>query len=247
MKIYIVHLKLNDFLTFSSTVGFTSIGRVSYTVYKPQPYLHNYALMYGFTGLLYASLASLAGKNVRDIKREIDYSGLDEIEKKLYVYPARPKRLNVKRLLANVKGEGFVEIQTNPKGAYPWHVIHVWFTPGTEFETVLVADDKVRIPNTIRIGVKRQGVFTVKLEPAKIEGTVDGLSDPVNLGDLMKRGIRPRQAIILLRTKTVRKNVPYSNIIARIYHDNLTIIKGENTEFFLPLLPTGETPHVLPK
>ena len=243
MKIYVAHLKLSDFLTFSSNVGFVAIGRgqhkVSYTVYKPQPYLHNYALMYAFSGLLHASLASAVERRRTAIQKEIDYAGLSTIERNLYVYPAKPKKLSVKRLVANITGEGFIEVQVRPKGAYPWHVVHLCFAPGSEFETVVVTKENVRLPSTIRVGVKRQGVFDVLLEPANVAGETAGYSDPVNLGDVLKAGIRPKHMVVLLRTKTVRKGIPCSNIIARIYLDRLAVIKSRTAKFMIPLITPG--------
>jgi len=237
-KVLIARLKLNDFLTFSSTISFTSIGGVSYPIYKPQPYLHNYALMYGFAGLLYASLAS-PGKQLN----EIDYSQLNEIKEKFYVYPARPKAIVVRRLLCHVKSEGFAEpVQPKPKTVYPWHVVHMAFTPGSEFETVvIVRDERTRLPKTIRIGVKRQGVFSVEYRPAEVRGYVSGFSDPINLGDARLNNLTPDSYVVLLSTRTSHKNIPHSNLIVKGYYreDKLALIEateGEKTTFKLPLM-----------
>mgnify|MGYP000223935810 CR=1 FL=1 len=238
MKIYICLLKLCDFLTFSSTIGFATIGGVSYTVYKPQPYIHNYALMYGFSGLLHVSLASPA-KEIR----EIDYRFLNDIERKIYVYPARPRKLVIKRMLLNIKGEGLVETQLRPKSIYPWHVAHVYFGPGSVFETVLlVFDDSFKIPRNIRIGVKRQGVFTVECREAIVKNLVNGFTDPVNLGDILKSSMNPDSYVVLLSTRTRRRNVPYSNVIVKAYYKEprihllSTSIDGREVEFRVPLL-----------
>lgn len=213
-KVYICLLRLCDYLTFSSTVGFAKVKDVTYTVYKPQPYIHNYPLMYGFSGLLYASLTS----PTIDVT-EIDYSQLDEIEKKLYVYPARPHRVSVKRMLLNIKGEGAVELrQPKPKSMYPWHVIHMYFAPGSVFETVVLArSTDVRLPTAVRIGVKRQGVFSVKCEEATVKGYSYGLTDPINLGDAWRSGMKPASYTVLLSSKTMRKGVPGSNMIVKAY------------------------------
>jgi CRISPR type I-D-associated protein Csc1 len=237
-KLLIARLRLSDFLTFSSTISFTSIGDVSYPIYKPQPYLHNYALMYGFAGLLYASLASPKGQ-----LNEIDYGQLDEIEEKFYVYPARPKAIGVRRLLCHVKSEGFAEpVQPKPKTVYPWHVVHMAFTPGSEFETVIVVrDERIKLPKTIRVGVKRQGVFSVEYQPAEVKGYVSGLSDPINLGDALLNGLAPNSYVVLLSTRTSRRNVHHSNLIVKgyYYEDKLALIeatKGGRTTFKLPLM-----------
>lgn len=236
LKAYICTLRLCDHLTFSSTVGYANVMGVSYMVYKPQPYLHNYPLMYGFSGLLYIALASPTIET-----RKIDYSQLDEIEKKLYVYPARPRRISVKRMLLNIKGEGPVElVQPKPKSMYPWHVIHYYFAPGSEFETVVVTKTAdTNIPRTIRVGVKRQGVFRVECEEAVVEKRTYGFTDPVNLGDLLRRGMQPSSHIVLLETKTTRKDVPYSNVIVKAYFDKdvVTVLRTPSGRSFrVPLL-----------
>jgi len=239
MRIFVCRLKLNNFLTFSSFVGYSVIGGVSYQVYKPQPYIHNYSLMYGFTGLLYASLAS-----PRKHVNEIEYKFLDSIEKKLYVYPARPRTLRIKRTLCNVKGEGYVElVQPKPKSVYPWHVAHIYFAPGSVFETVaIVFDEGVKIPRTIRIGVKRQGVFEVTCSEAKIsDKAISGFTDPVNLGDMERFGLKPDSYVIVLSTKTRRKGIPHSNIIVKAFYNKPVIrviegiIEGEKSVFHLPI------------
>ncbi|MEM3662868.1 MAG: hypothetical protein QXI68_04700 [Sulfolobales archaeon] len=214
-KVYICSLKLCDYLTFSSTIGYANIMDVTYTVYKPQPYLHNYSLMYGFGGLLYASLGSPHVET-----SQIEYSSLDDVEKKLYIYPARPKELHLRRMLMNIKGEGAVEVQQpRPKSMYPWHVAHLYFAPNSVFETVVVTkDDRIRLPKTVRVGVKRQGVFDVECEEAAIRGYTSGLTDPVNLGDLSRYELAPDSYVVLLSTKTARKGVPNSNIIVKAYY-----------------------------
>lgn len=218
VKPYICALRLCDHLTYSSAVGFAEIAGVSYTAYRPQPYLHNYPLMYGFAGLLHASLAS------RSIEvSEIDYSGLNEVERTLYVYPARPRSIALKRMLLNIKGEGAVDlVQPKPKGMYPWHVVHLYFAPGSIFETVVLArSSSIRVPSAIRVGVKRQGTFSVKCEEAAVKGYVKGLTDPINLGDLYRsrKVVKPQSYTVLLNTKTVRKGVPYSNMVVKAYFD----------------------------
>jgi len=241
LKILIARLKLHSFLTFSSSVGYTLIGGVTYTVYRPQPYLHNYTLMYGFAGVLYASPASPISPQRPG---EVDYRFLDEIESRLYVFPARPRHLSVKRMLCNIKGEGYAEpVQPKPKTVYPWHVAHVYFAPGSVFETVvIVKDNSIRLPNTIRIGVKRQGVFRVEYAEAEVTGYTDGISDPINLGDAVRFGVEPESYILLLATKTRRAGVPYSNYVVKgVYRDRkLAVIEGkvhgERIEFRLPIL-----------
>jgi hypothetical protein len=239
LRVLIAELKLCDFLTFSSTLAFTIIGGISYPVYKPQPYLHNYALLYGFAGILYASLAS--PKKQVD---EIDYRYLEEVEREIYVYPARPRNISVRRLLCNVKSEGYVEpFNWRPKSIYPWHVVHLAFMPGSVFETViLIRNPNIKLPNTIRIGVKRQGVFTVKYYQAEIKGYINGFSDPLNLGDVIKKGYTPSSYVTLLTTRTLRRDVPYSNIIAKGYYTEKKLavieynIDFSNINFRLPIL-----------
>jgi len=238
MKIYIAELQLHGFLTFSSSIGFAVIGGVSYPVYRPQPYIHNYALMYGFRGIPYASLASKVGEF-----HQIDYKLLGEIENEIYVFPARPRSLTVKRMLCNVKGEGFAEpVMPRPKTMYPWHVVHMYITPGSVFETVvLVKKESIKLPSVIRIGVKRQGVFRVRYIEAEIEGYTSGYSDPINLGDVTRFGIRPDSYIILLTTKTERTGVSGSNqIVKGLYTGNkLAVIRARNdlhsAKFKLPI------------
>jgi hypothetical protein len=239
MRMYIITLKLNDFFVFSSHLTFSEIKGVSYTVYRPSQYIHNYPLMYALTDLLYVSLASPT-----ITVDEIEYKDLDAIEKILYVYPARPRSIRLMRLLGNIRGEGFAEpSEAHPKTIYPWHVAHIVFTPGSIFESVLITyEDDIRLPKTIRIGVKRQGVFTVEYHEADITGFIDGFSDPINLGDVVRRGLRPDSFTKLLETRTRRKNAPGSNmiVIGEYRRRMLSIIKaninGEEIVFRLPLL-----------
>jgi len=244
MRIYVAELQLHNFLTFSSSVGFAVIGGVSYPVYRPQPYIHNYALMYGFRGIPYASLASKAGEY-----EEIDYSLLSEIEDEIYVFPARPRSLMIKRMLCNVKGEGYASpTRLNPKTVYPWHVAHMYIAPGSVFETVvLVKKEGVKLPSVIRIGVKRQGVFKVRYVEASIERHTNGYSDPVNLGDAIRFGAEPESYVILLTTKTRKVGVPYSNYIVKGYYSRkvLAVIRASIgsriTEFKLPIPDSAVT------
>jgi len=241
MKIYVAELQLHNFLTFSSSVGFAVIGGVSYPVYRPQPYIHNYALMYGFKGIPYASLASVVGEY-----KQIDYSLLNEVEDEIYVFPARPRSLVIKRMLCNIKGEGYAEpVQPRPKTMYPWHVAHMYIAPGSIFETVvLVKREGVRLPNVIRIGVKRQGVFKVRYVEASVEGHTNGYSDPVNLGDAIRFGAEPDSYVVLLTTKTERLGVPYSNYVVKGYYTKKILavvqarIGSRIVEFKLPI-PSG--------
>lgn len=235
-RVFICTLRLCDHLTFSSSVGYANVADVTYTVYKPQPYLHNYSLMYGFSGLLHVSLASPTIEIT-----EIEYSWLNEIKKKLYVYPARPRKVILKRMLLNIKGEGVVEVvQPRPKSMYPWHVIHLYFAPGSEFETVVISKSAdVRIPSTIRVGAKRQGVFKVKFEEAVVKGYTSGLTDPVNVGDLVEHGMVPDFYTVLLNTKTVKRGAPGSNIIAKAYFKKAIVALLESRSgimFRVPLL-----------
>jgi len=240
MRVLIARLKLSDFLTFSSSIGFSVIRGVTYPTYKPQPYIHNYALMYGFAGLLYASLGSPTKPKHPNV---IDYSFLDEIEKKMYVYPARPKSLVIKRMLCNIKSEGYVEpTQPRPKSLYPWHVAHVYFAPNSVFETIIILyKEGIRLPRTIRVGVKRQGVFKVVYSDAKIDGYTSGFSDPINLGDAERFDYKPDSHVVVLTTKTRRKRVPHSNYIVKGFYRErkLAVIKGqiegERVIFTLPL------------
>lgn len=236
LRTYICSLKLFDYLTYSSTVGLANVMGVTYTIYKPQPYIHNYPLMYGFAGLLYAALASPSIE-----VSEIDYSWLDEIERSIYAYPARPRRIVLKRTLLNIRGEGAVGLsQPRPKSMYPWHVVHLYFAPGSEFETVLlVKSSDVKVPPVIRVGVKRQGVFRVKCAEAEVRRFVSGFTDPVNLGDLLRYNIIPHSYTVLLNTKTTRKGVPHSNMIVRAYFDGNVVAVLETRDgqrFRVPML-----------
>jgi len=238
MKIYVAELQLHNFLTFSSSVGFAVIGGVSYPVYRPQPYIHNYALMYGFRGIPYASLASKAGEF-----QQIDYSLLNEVENEMYVFPARPRALVIKRMLGNIRGEGYAEpIQPRPKTMYPWHVAHMYIAPGSIFETVILTKKEgVKLPTIIRIGAKRQGVFKVRYVEANIEGYTNGYSDPINLGDAIRFGMEPSSHVVLLATKTERIGVPRSNYVVKGFYERnvLAVIRartGSSTvEFKLPI------------
>lgn len=235
-KVYICTLRLCDYLTFSSSVGYANVGDVTYMVYKPQPYIHNYPLMYSFAGLLHVALASPTIEVT-----EIDYSNIDNIERQLYVYPARPHKISLKRMLLNIKGEGAAElVQPRPKSMYPWHVIHLYFAPGSEFKTVVITrSNGIKIPGTIRVGVKRQGVFKVYCEEATIKSYTSGLTDPVNLGDLYRQGLRPKSYTVLLSTKTLRKNSQYSNIVVKAYFDEdvVAVIESRSgARFRVPLL-----------
>jgi len=226
MKIYVAELRLHDFLTFSSSVGFTVISRVSYPVYRPQPYIHNYALMYGFRGIPYASLASKAGEF-----QQIDYSMLNGIEDEIYVFPARPRALVIKRLLSNIRGEGYAEpVQPRPKTVYPWHVVHMYIAPGSVFETViLVKREGIKLPSIVRIGVKRQGVFKVRYSEAEVKGCTSGYSDPINLGDAIRSGLKPGTYVVLLTTKTERFGIPYSNYVVKGFYERneLAVIRAK--------------------
>lgn len=240
VELLVARLRLCDFLTFSSSVLPVEIGGVTYPVYRPVPYIHNYSLMYAFGGLVYASLASPSKPADHG---EVPYSLLSEISKDLYVYPARPSLVDMTRILANVKSEGFAEPRkVKPKSLYPWHVAHMTFAPGSIFETViLLSNGNLKLPKTIRLGVKRQGVFEVNYYRAKVIDYVSGWSDPINLGDMVRYGLKPDKYVALLVTKTVRKGNQFSNIVARGYYSErkLSVIETDSgrreSTFFLPL------------
>ncbi len=232
VELLVAELKLCDFLTFSSTILPVEIGDVTYPTYRPAPYIHNYPLMYAFSGLTHASLTSPSKPGNPS---EVSYLLLDEIERNLYVYPASPVLIDMTRLIGNVKSEGFAEPRkVRPKSLYPWHVAHMAFAPGSAFETViLVTNENVKLPGTIRLGVKRQGVFEVRYYHAKVKGFVSGWSDPVNLGDVIRYGLEPEQYYTLLTTKTVHKSRQFSNMIVRGYYSEskLSVIEVSSGQY----------------
>lgn len=205
MELLACRLHLHGFLTFSSFTSVVPYGNTSFTEYKPAPVIHNYPLMYAFFGLVHGSLASkVRERPIEDAVRVAppDYRLLKEVLRKLYVFPAKPYRLITTKMLAVAGGERLVQLVPKPKAMYPWRVVHQYFAPGSIFDTILLVYDEDYIPpKTIRLGVKRYGVFRVECVKANIVGEWHWYSDPVNVADIEKWGYTIVRQVTVLSPK----------------------------------------------
>lgn len=239
-NIYVCTLKLAGHLTFSSSISVTTIpsrrGKdAAFTVYKPAMVIHNYPLMYAFSGYAHGSLVSFRISHTQVLKGEVpppEYTLMKEITNRLYVYPARPRHILLDRMLAVATGEHIVQHVGQPKAMYPWRVIHYYFLPGSIFETVVLTKNGVRLPRTIRLGVKRQGVFEVSCRRAVVKGEIEAYTDPVNIADVEAWGYKPKSYITLLEPKSPEP--PIGRVLV-----NASVISGggakDAPEFILPL------------
>ena len=257
LDIYIADMSLHGILIFS-TEQRPSLAGEGGAVISTCYYIHNYPLIYGFMGVsaeAYAVIPSLHFRFYEQIKNEVPeiaseplhYGLVERLIKNLlegregiYVYPAQPLRITTKKFFMRAKGSGYADFQGALKNVYPRIVHYVAITPPSEFRTIVLALKK-KLPKElyIRIGMKRMGLFKIRLREAKVEDMIDASawsSIPVNLYDINQFGYSSADDFIkVLETRSKPLNKPTASVIGYIKTRDLFIIRDGFSELRIPL------------
>jgi len=124
------------------------------------PIIHNYPLTIALLGRpVESSYASISGL----ITKTLDPS---EIWNRygFYVYPALPQKAYTRTLLFSMGGTGYISLKPKTRASIPDFTANQVYLPGTEFITYILLNPTRRfiIPDIVRLGAKRYGVFKVE-------------------------------------------------------------------------------------
>jgi hypothetical protein len=212
-------------------------------------FIHNYPLIYGVAGVSvesYAVIPSLhftfyGGETVQALKPRVartplHYGFVEEQIKNLmdgrdsvYVYPAYPVRVSVKKIFMQARGTSYAEFRGALKTVYPRLVHYVALIPPSEFRTIILTSG-IELPRElyIRIGMKRMGLFKVYLREAKILGRIEDLAwsnVPVNIYDVSLFGYTPSDVIKVMETRSKPPSKPSASIIGYIRARGLFLVE----------------------
>ncbi len=127
-------------------------------VHVSLPLIHNYPLLLAFLGRpVEESYVAIANKITNSVKAE----GVWE-RHGFYIYPAITLKAHVRTILFSMGGTGYITMKARTRASIPDLTSHQVFLPGTIFKTYLIARlRKPVLPDFIRLGAKRYGVFKV--------------------------------------------------------------------------------------
>jgi len=187
MKLYKATFYLHGVLIFSTEVRpMISAGEPLGSYISPSPYIHNYPVMYGMLGRpaeAYFVLPSLHYLNYSERRgraktnKGLQYTSirtlLEEFKKgkdSFYSFPLLPVKFSVYSFLLSAESWSYVlPVRVPTKNVFPRVTSYSAFMPGSIFTTYIVTQGNVRLPEWIRIGKKRWGIFKVKYEEVKVE------------------------------------------------------------------------------
>lgn len=257
LSVYIAKLELQGVLLFA-TEQRPSLAEEGGAVISTGQFIHNYPLIYGFLGKsveAYAVIPSLHFMTYEEISRSrfrptlarkpLQYTSVEEqVESfasgrrrdggSLYVFPAYPLRVAVRKLFMAAKGSGYAEIRGRLKTVYPRLVHYVALVPPSTFSTVVLAYG-VELPRTlyVRVGMKRMGLFRVTLSEAEVEGRIREprwTTLPVNLHDLRLFGYSAIDFLKVLETRSKSPKKPDASVVGYAMCENLFKIRGNKRE-----------------
>ncbi|RLE83184.1 MAG: hypothetical protein DRJ67_12625 [Thermoprotei archaeon] len=256
---YVADMELLGVLIFSGEQR-PAVAEPGGAVITASHFIHNYPLIYGLNNRpveSYAVIPSLhflsynklrESKHVSKLAAEpLKYTFVEEQIRKLlrgeravYAFPAYPERVYVRKFFMAAKGFGYAEFRGRLKTVYPRLEHYVALIPPSRFRTVVFST--LELPPTIyiRIGMKRMGLFRVRLHRARIVGRVEGLawtSVPVNLHDVSLFGYAIYDAVKLLETRSKPPEKPMSSIIGYVKTDKLAVIAHEGERLRVPVPP----------
>mgnify|MGYP001626199304 CR=1 FL=1 len=249
LKIYIADLELQGVLLFA-TEQRPSLAEEGGAVISTGHYIHNYPLIYGFANRnveSYSVIPSLHFLSYEDLKKSqfapkiarspLCYSFVEEQLKNLlgdkesiYVFPACPEKIVVKKFFMQAKGSGYAESRGALKIVYPRLEHYVALVPPSRFKTVVLTNG-VELPHMVfvRIGMKRMGLFKVYLREARIERQIEELAwtnIPVNLFDIEQFGYSVEDFIKVLETRSKTPNKILASLVGYVKARKLFMVSG---------------------
>ena len=246
LNAYVVDMYLLGLLLFSSEQR-PAIAEPGGAVITTSHFIHNYPLIYGFNNRpveAYTVIPSLhflsyekLGKSrfAPKLAREpLKYTFVEEQIRRLlrgepaiYVFPAYPERVFVRKFFMAAKGFGYAEFRGRLKTVYPRLEHYVAITPPSRFKTVVLSTVELPPVLYIRIGMKRMGLFRARLHKAKIIGRVEEYawtSVPVNLYDVGLFGYTIYDAVKLREKRSKPPEKPLSSVIGYVKTNNLVVL-----------------------
>lgn len=263
IKVYIADLQLHGVLLFA-TEQRPSLAEEGGAIITTGHYIHNYPLIYGIAGVnveSYAVIPSLhftfyESEKMQALKPRIARTPLrygfveKQIERLLegrdsiYVFPAYPTKVSIKKFFMQAKGTSYAEFRGRLKTIYPRLVHYVAIVPPSEFRSIVLTSN-VEMPRELymRIGMKRMGLFKVYLREAEISGRIEDLawsSVPVNIYDVSLFGYSPIESIKVMETRSKPPSKPSTSVIGYIRARGLFLVeptkkKLRREEYRVPL------------
>ncbi|RLE92146.1 MAG: type I-D CRISPR-associated protein Csc1 [Thermoprotei archaeon] len=258
LRAYIADMELQGVLIFA-TEQRPSLAEEGGAIITTGHYIHNYPLIYGLAGRsieAYAVIPSLHFLSYQDLEKspfkpklakESLHYGFIEVQLKnllsgresIYVFPAFPQRVTPKKFFMQAKGSGYAEFRGALKTVYPRLVHYVALIPPTDFKTIVLANN-IELPRVLymRIGMKRMGLFKVRLKEAEIHKKIEDpvwTNVPVNLYDIGLFGYTPIDVMKVMETRSKAPNKLLASTIGYIRTRKLFLIKGDKEEYRIPL------------
>jgi len=272
LRAYLADMHLHGILLFSSVCR-PALAKPGGAFIQCAGYIHNYALIYGFSNVPVASYAVVPSRHFlayRSLEtrsrriapflasaRPLTYLLVREAIEKLlrdedsiYVYPAQPVEVHVKKFLMSAKGSGYAEVRGSLKTVYPRMEHYVALVPPSRFKTIVLASGRKELPKVmfVRIGMKRLGIFKVVLRECRIDRRVPDprwSSLPVNLYDTELFGYDVMDFVKVLETpsKPTDSNgriVPQASVVGYALVRDMYIVRcydaaGHGEEYIVPL------------
>jgi len=259
VSVYLADLELQGVLMFS-TEQKPSLAKEGGALITPGHFIHNYPLIYGFAQRnveSYAVIPSLHYLSYEELKKSrftpesaqksLHYGFIEEQIRNfldggggIYIFPAFPLRVFVKKFFMAAKGTSYAEFRGALKTVFPRIVHYIAVVPPSLFRTIVLARN-IYPPESmyIRIGMKRMSVMKVRLRRADIVGKENAAtwsSIPVNLHDVetyFKYMVEDFLRVLETRSKPPGK--PKVSLIGYVKARNLFRITCGSIEYKLPL------------
>lgn len=229
MRLYKANFYLQGVLIFSAEIRpMISAGSAMGSYISPSPHIHNYPIMYGMLGkpaeayFVFPSLHYLdysERKRRAKTKKGLQYTSIRKLledfnkgKDSFYVFPLLPVKLTVSSFLLSSESWSYVLPVRNPtKNVFPRITSYSAFMPGSEFTTYVVTQGNVKLPEWIRIGKKRWGIFKVKYEEVKVNKVEKKKNEltsiPINYNDAKFFGFKINKFSRVLETPNVEEGM----------------------------------------
>jgi CRISPR-associated protein Csc1 len=199
MKLYKANFYLQGILIFSTEVRpMISAGSSMGSYVSPSPHVHNYPIMYGMLGkpaeayFVFPSLHYLDYPERRGRVKSgkgLQYTSVSKLledfkngRDSFYSFPLFPVKFSVSSFLLSAESWSYVlPVRTPTKNVFPRLTSYSAFMPGSQFFTYVVTQGNVKLPQWIRIGKKRWGIFRVEYEEVKINKVEKRRNEPTSV------------------------------------------------------------------
>ncbi len=255
VHLYVAEMNLHGVLTFSSEIrpAVAGVGSVIIT----SRFIHNYSLIYAFNGKLAEAYVTFPSLHL-PVKRPpyikpLQYTFVEEVIgglqrgelKYVYAYPAMPVRVTSRKFFMAAKGTGYAEpVRRGLKVFFPMSTNWISLVPPTKHLTILVSPRELPRTLYVRIGMKRTGLYKVRLKEAAVREKVADLrwsSIPVNLYDTRLFGYDVEDFVKVLETRSKPLGKRGANVVGYVrargmYRLSVKERRGES--YIIPLPKT---------